>query len=992
MHRPALATAFLCSAAVGATRPATAQVPAASNAATFAAATVREYAQEFTTYPFSDPNPIPQMSRIYPYFRFDGFTDQPVKRMWKVIDLENTWIRVSILPEIGGKIWRAVDKATGKSFIYDNHVVKFRDIAMRGPWTSGGIEANYGIIGHTPNVSTPVDYVTQRDADGGVTCTIGALDLLTRTTWRLAISLPSDKAYFTTSSFWHNGTSLEQPYYSWMNAAIPVSDDLEYVYPGNRFLGHGGELGDWPYNKKDGKTISRYAENDFGGAKSYHVFGNYTDFFGVFWHKQDFGMARYAAHDEKPGKKLWIWGLARSGMIWEQLLTDADGQYSEVQSGRLYNQATEYSSNSPFKHRGFAPYASDRWTEYWVPVKGTGGFVAANQWGALNAQPAARGVVVSFSPVQRIADSIEVFDGTRRIYARMLKLQPLERWRDTVPAVANPAKLRITLGGHKLEWSADTASTSLGRPVAAPTNFNWKSSYGLYLSGKEKIRQRDYVGAKQDLERSLALEPNYVPALADLASLALRQGDATGALRSARRALSIDTYDPASNFIYGAASLRAGYRVDAKDGFDIASQAVEYRSPAWTALAKLYLQDGDLARAVTYATKALDYDRFNVGALQARAVAYRLQRDRTAALADLETIRALDPLSHFANVERSVTSSADSAKRSVMALIRNEMPSETLLELALWYQEIGQLTTADQLLSYAQPNPELLYTRAFLHDRLGASDVAALVARADALSPKMVFPFRVESADVMTWAMTKTSNWMPRYFLGLIRWNQGDFVTARTLFDQLRDGPTFAPFYAARAAMLQTAVRQQAHADLARAAQLDPTEWRYGGMLADEAFANGDFGGAAAISADYLRRFPSKSSLAMLHARALLRNGDVGAARAVLDSLVVLPYEGSGEAHALFREANLLGAVERIRAKDVKAAQLLVDKARTWPERLGVGKQYQADVDEQLEDLLTEWIRRGSEPHTDLDARVQKSLKATPTGITAKVLNALIAP
>ena len=68
---------------------------------------------------------------------------------------------MTVLPEIGGKIWAAVEKSTGRSFIYDNHVVKFRDIAMRGPWTSGGIEPNYGIIGHTPNCATPVDYVTR---------------------------------------------------------------------------------------------------------------------------------------------------------------------------------------------------------------------------------------------------------------------------------------------------------------------------------------------------------------------------------------------------------------------------------------------------------------------------------------------------------------------------------------------------------------------------------------------------------------------------------------------------------------------------------------------------------------------------------------------------------------------------------------------------------------------------------------------------------------
>src|SRR5512136_2888497 len=165
-------------------------------------ATVREYKKVFRTYPFSDPNPIPVVGRIYPYYRFEGYTDTPVDREWTVIELENAYLRVWVLPEIGGKIWAAFEKSTGRSFIYNNQVVKFRDIAMRGPWTSGGIEPNYGIIGHTPNCATPVDYVTSIDEDGTARIVIGVLDLLTRTPWRLEIALPPDTAYFTTRSSW----------------------------------------------------------------------------------------------------------------------------------------------------------------------------------------------------------------------------------------------------------------------------------------------------------------------------------------------------------------------------------------------------------------------------------------------------------------------------------------------------------------------------------------------------------------------------------------------------------------------------------------------------------------------------------------------------------------------------------------------------------------------------------------------------------------------
>jgi len=951
-------------------------------------ATVHEYQAELTTYPFSDPNPIPVMGRIYPYYRFDGFTDVPVKRVWKVVDLENRWIRVSILPEIGGKIWRAIDKATGKSFIYDNHVVKFRDIAMRGPWTSGGIEANYGIIGHTPNVATPVDYIVQQGADGSVTCTIGALDLLTRTSWRLAISLPADKAYFTTSSLWHNSTPFEQPYYSWMNAAIPVGEDLEFIYPGNRFLGHGGELGDWPINHTNSKAVSFYRNNDFGGYKSYHVFGSYTDFFGAYYHAQEFGMARYAPHDEKPGKKLWIWGLSRQGMIWEQLLSDSDGQYTEVQSGRLFNQTAEASTQTPFKHRGFAPYSSDRWTEYWFPVKGTSGFVTANPWGALNVQPGPRGVVLSFSPVQRIADTLVLFDGDRRIYARLLTLEPLQRWRDTAPAVADPSHLRVTLGSHKVEWSADPAAIELSRPVAAPATFDWNSAYGKYLAGKEKLRERDYLGARRDLQRAVIADSNYIPALTDLASLELRLGDATAALRLARRALSVDSYDPAANFVYGEANRRAGHAVDARDGFDIASQSPEYRSAAYTALAKMYLHDGNLVRAVEYAAKSLDYNRFDLDAWAVRAVAHRLAHDSVAARKDVDALLALDPLSHLAHVEAALRTGRSSSLKGVMAFIRNEMPSETLLELAIWYVDVGQPATADQLLALAPANAELLYWRAFLHDRLGLNDVAALVTAAGAASPRLVFPSRIESVAVMEWASRQTSSWLPRYFLALLRSTQG--YSVQGMFTEIGSAHSFAPFYAARAELTKESNPASALADLQRAAQLEPTEWRYGRLLAERAMADSHFTDAVRIASGYYQHAPRNSALGMLYARALLKNGESDAARRLLDTLVVLPYEGSGEAHSLYREANLLVAVERIRAADSSAALARIARARQWPERLGAGKPYDADVDERLEDLLAALARAGSSSTPELERQARQMVAAAPDPVTQRVLLAYL--
>jgi hypothetical protein len=333
-----LVAAGLIAAWLAAPAPALAAGPAQA-VASQAPASVREYKKTFRTYPFSDPDPIPAFERIYPYFRFDRYTNEPVDRAWTVVELENAYLRVLVLPEIGGKIWTAIDKTTGRAFIYDNRVIKFRDIAMRGPWTSGGIEANYGIIGHTPNVAAPVDYVTRTLPGGTATVTVGTLDLLTRTAWRLEIALRPDTAYFTTRSLWQNTSGVEEPYYSWMNVGLPAAGRLELVFPGTHYIGHGGEVGAWPVHPANHRNLAFYDENDFGSYKSYHVLGEYSDFWGAYWHDLDFGMARYGTRDDKLGKKIWIWGLSPQGMIWERLLTDTDGQYVEVQSTRPRSRA-----------------------------------------------------------------------------------------------------------------------------------------------------------------------------------------------------------------------------------------------------------------------------------------------------------------------------------------------------------------------------------------------------------------------------------------------------------------------------------------------------------------------------------------------------------------------------------------------------------------------------------------------------------------------------
>jgi predicted Zn-dependent protease len=908
------------------------------------------YNKTFTTYPYGDPNPVPDPTApIYPYNHFDGYTNTSVRKEWKVVELENDFIKVMILPEIGGKIWTAIEKKSGKAFIYYNHVVKFRDVAMRGPWTSGGIESNFGTIGHTPNCATPVDYTTIKKADGSVSCFVGALDLLTRTQWRIEINLPADKAYFTTSSLWFNASGIEQPYYHWMNAGIKVSGNLEYVYPGTRFIGHEGELGDWPINTKNNKDITWYNNNNFGGYKSYHVFGKYTKFFGGFWHDENYGVVRFSDHDDKPGKKLWIWGLSRQGMIWENLLTDADGQYTEIQSGRLFNQSAEGSALTPFKHRGFAPYATDTWTEYWYPVMNTKGYVFANQYAALNVLKQDGWLKILLSPVQTIKENLTVMQNGKIVYSKAVSLTPLALFADSIPLADLSGKVQVELGSEKLSWKEADTANNISRPVSIPESFDQNSMYGLYLQGKNNIYFRRYAKAEEKLRACLEKETGFIPALTDISMLLYRKMKYEEALSYAKKALSINTYDAAANYYYGLINKKLGNKTDAIDGFDIATQSEEYRTPAFTELAKIYFSITDTAnkQAIHYADKALLYNQENTDALQLLAVAYRLKNNKEAAMNILQRIEQYDPLNCFVGFEKWLWDKTDALKKSLV--LKNEMPDQSYLELGLWYYSIGCNNNCTEALQVYPACAEINYWLAWLNKNTPAEKT--FYEKAKTTKGLTAFTFRTESAIPLRWYANQSHDWQAVYNLGLIEAACGNISTAIKLLNSCGMQPDDANFYAARA-KLNSNDTVAMEADIKKSIQLNAQQWRFYKDLAELYNKQSRYTDALAVVQNYYQKNPTHYIMGMLMAKTFLLNKRYSDAAHILDKLVVIPYEGATDGHRLYKEAHLMLCVEAMKNKNYKMAVSEINIAKQWPETLGVGKPYEEDIDERLENFL----------------------------------------
>jgi tetratricopeptide (TPR) repeat protein len=921
-------------------------------------ATVKEETQVFKTYPFSGPDPSPIMTRssmwgrgqrLYPYFSFDNLSYTAVDQRWNVVVMENPYIKVLIMPAEGGKLIGAIEKSTGKEFIYLNHARKFRHIALRGPWTSGGIELNFGIVGHTPATATPVDYLVRKNVDGSVSCIVGTMDLPSRTHWRVQFTLAPDKAYIDVQSLWYNPQPLNQSYYVWMNAANKISSDLEFILPGTTHIGHNYAVPSRPWPKTDdGRNLALYKDHNDSDEGSFFIYGKLNEFSGAYWHDAQFGFGHWAVHEEVPGQKFFRWDLARSGAIWEKLLTDDDGPYFEPQNGRLLDQND---------HEFFAPYTTDQWRELYFPYKKIGPMVKATPYGALNVRAEGQETVVSFCALQRIDETLVVRDQGREVFHDRVTLQPMEVYEKRVPIKVKKGDLRVSLG-DKLTYTDDPDDQLLQRPLHF-RNYDETTIEGLYQSAERDEKARDYEPALDKYLACLKREPLHMRALTRVAELYYRRAEYRTALEYARKALDYVMYDPDANFIYGIISKRMDNLVDAKETLGWAARSMKYRASAYGELGAIYLVEGNFERAIAYLKRSLNYDASNIRTLQVLSTAYRVSGQAALAREALDKILEIDPLNHQVRFERFLLSADPAALAEFKSLIRNELPHETYLEIAVYYANLRRDADALQVLEAAPEQATVRYWQAYLLRAKSPARSQELLSRAASLSPYLVFPFREESIPVFEWAArAKPDSWKAKYYLGLIYWGLRRDGDARKEFEACGDQPDYAPAYISRAFLKRPTDPAKALADYQRAHSIGKNDWRNWYHLASYYGARGMHDKALAVAREAATLFPKEDLIRILLARTYLNSGRYQDCYAQLENATILPFEGQSDVHSLFVQCQLALALEEMKQGRWAKAVERVQGAREYPERLGTGKPHNPDY--RLQDAIEMLCQAGA--------------------------------
>jgi tetratricopeptide (TPR) repeat protein len=322
--------------------------------------------------------------KVYPYPIIDTLLDKKVDKDYLSVYLENDYIKIQIIPEIGGKIHTAIDKTNGYDFVYRNEVIKPALVGLLGPWVSGGIEFNWPQH-HRPTTFMKSECEILENEDGSVTAKLYDFDRMYGTSVVTSFTLLKDKSYIKIKARLYNPTCENQTFLWWANPAVAVNNNTQSIFPPDvtAVFDHGKRavskfpIATGEYYKHDygiGVDISRY--KNIPVPTSYMAYKSKYDFVGNYDYGKEAGLLHVASHHISPGKKQWTWGNGDFGQAWDRNLTDENGPYIELMTGVYADNQPDFTWLKPFEEKEFE--------QYFMPYKEVGPVKNANSDFILN--------------------------------------------------------------------------------------------------------------------------------------------------------------------------------------------------------------------------------------------------------------------------------------------------------------------------------------------------------------------------------------------------------------------------------------------------------------------------------------------------------------------------------------------------------------------------------------------------------------------------------
>ncbi len=736
-----------------------------------------------------DPNPPLWRSGVYPYPMQTEFKDIKEDRIYNAIIMENDYIYLIILPELGGRLLGAHDKSyNNEDFLYHNHVIKPALVGLRGAWLSGGIEWNFPTLGHTVSTVSPVHYAIRENPDGSVTCTIGESEFVRGMFWSVNLTLYPDRSYIEVNPKLYNQTLVYHNGYFWSNAATHATDDCQVVFAPTKCVFTWGETEylSWPVS--DGVNISWYKNIPHAADFFCNDLG---DFHGAYFHEKDCGTAHFGNRYDCPGKKFWTWGTSRSGGIWEDILTDDDGQYIEIQAGRLLSMADSWI---------FEPHMLEQWKEYWYPLRKMGRFIEANPNAALNCEVKGSEVFLSLNVTKTLEKgTIELIGDGEIIYREEIKnLTPASYWSNMVQLVSIPSKLKVIVRAQNGEEiinyeKIDTEPCDI-KPPLPPKSELEMSAFELYNKGFETEKAWQYDDARRLYTKALENDESLIPAHILLGVNLYKSGNYVKALKHFNKAISLDRDAPISHYYRALTFLKLGKEDNALYDLWFAKRYRGYNHLASYILGEINCQKGNWTQAEKFLRESLEDNPNDFRTRGSLVMVLRKQNKLNEAKEILNELLFNNPIDLLANAENFFLNKSIETESRIRELLSRS--SRDYIEIATIYGNAGlydealfflEMYNAKDLKenpifkeSRKEENPMVFYYKGYYHLQNG-NKVKAINAFKEGyeLSPDYVFPGRLESFDVLDGVIkNNTDDWKALYYLGNLltakfRWEDG---------------------------------------------------------------------------------------------------------------------------------------------------------------------------------------------------------------------------
>lgn len=710
---------------------------------------------------------------VYPNPVIEKVFDEKMEMEWIGLFIENRYLKIMILPELGGRVQMAFDKIKQKHFIYYNEVIKPALVGLTGPWISGGIEFNWPQH-HRPSTYEPVDYNIEENPDGSKTVWVSEVERMSRTKGMAGFTLYEGKAYLEVRVKLFNRTSHPQTFLWWANPAVSVNESYQSVFPPdvNAVFDHGKrDVSEFPvargtYYKVDyseGVDISYYG--NIPVPTSYMAINSKYDFLGGYAHDTGCGILHVANHHIAPGKKQWTWGNGDFGKAWERNLTDKNGPYIELMCGAYTDNQPDFSWLQPFEEKAFS--------QFFMPYHDIGIVKDATRDAMVSLDFNSGNLTVKVYVTGLFPDCrILLEHGDETLLEETVSLSPESVYSKTLCNEGKSGQaeynLRVTdcqgylLVGYTSEPVLEKPTPDPATPAPEPRDV--ESLEQLFLHGQhlEQYRHatfdpRDYYG------EALRREPSDIRSNNAMGLWLLRRGlydEAEPYFRTAVRSLTRrnpNPYEGEPLFNLGLSLFYQGREEEAYSAFYKSVWNAAWQDAGFLFLARLECRKGKFREALDNVERSLSRNSNNHSSRHLKTVLLRKTGQQAAAGKWIDASLATDLFNFGIRYERYLISRNNEDLDKMVDMMRDYV--HNYIEYSLDYALAGFHQEAVSMLDLYADNanqvyPMVYYLRGWYHSLTRDREQAGVdYLKASGLKPDYCFPNRIEESIALKEAL-----------------------------------------------------------------------------------------------------------------------------------------------------------------------------------------------------------------------------------------------